>query len=96
MESVSVAEALPWHFRGRRYAFTAFQMLLKWFQLDEATDVLLVGDSTGGAGMTQVMDDLHGLVHPSLSQTMLSVPLLVLANVVPCCTTLLLSTMGKP
>ena len=88
MGSVPAAEALPWHFRGRRYAFTAFQMLLKWFQLEEATDVLLVGDSTGGAGMTQVMDDLHAMVHASLSQSMLWLSVLVPATVV------VLSTMG--
>ena len=62
----TAAEAMPWHFRGRRYAFAAFQMLLDRFQLSEATDVLLVGDSTGGAGMTQLTDDLHELVQSGL------------------------------
>lgn len=66
MGLATAAEALPWHFRGRRYVFAAFQMLLDGFQLSEATDVLLVGDSTGGAGMTQVADDLHDLVQPDL------------------------------
>ena len=53
---------MPWHFRGRRYLFAAFKMLLERFQLNEATDVLAVGDSTGGAGMIQVVDELHELV----------------------------------
>ncbi len=59
---LSAAEAMPWHFRGRRYLFAAFRMLLDQFQLTEASDVLLVGDSTGGAGMIQVVDELQELV----------------------------------
>ena len=62
IETLSAADAMPWHFRGRRCLFSAFQMLLDKFQLAEARDVLLVGDSTGGAGVMQVVDDLQELV----------------------------------
>lgn len=52
----------PWSFRGRRIAKATMNMLLDNEGLAEATDVLVVGDSTGGVATMQMIDDLHAQV----------------------------------
>ncbi|KAK9861127.1 hypothetical protein WJX84_011284, partial [Apatococcus fuscideae] len=56
----------PWPFRGRRIAKATMNMLLDNEGLDEATDVLVVGDSTGGVATMQMIDDLHAQVVPRM------------------------------
>ncbi len=52
----------PWAFRGRRIAKATMQMLLDYEGLADATDVLVVGDSTGGVATMQMIDDLYAQV----------------------------------
>ena len=55
----------PWPFRGRRIAKATMNMLLDHEGFEEATDVLVIGDSTGGVATMQMIDDLHAQVQPA-------------------------------
>ncbi|KAK9841444.1 hypothetical protein WJX74_005942 [Apatococcus lobatus] len=52
----------PWAFRGRRVMAATMEMLLQDEGLDNATDVLFIGDSTGGIASAHFIDDVHAQV----------------------------------
>lgn len=51
-----------WAFRGRRVMAAVMEMLLSNEGLGDATDVLFIGDSTGGIATAHFIDHVHAQV----------------------------------